>query len=160
MIANAASVAVWCWTSSLRIGPIPIDDAVIGLRHWQPQIQMGELSTTIENTITDLNNINNHSFLNIMYILNQNYELNFIDVDMCNMLYVFLMWGGLYDLFWRYRQYRPCLRWELVSWFYEPWDDSFQSCTGLLIKISSGIWLMSQVFIWLFIWTNNQINHI
>ena len=83
MIANAASVAVWCWTSSLRIGPIPIDDAVIGLRHWQPQIQMGELSTTIENTITDLNNINNnHSFLNIMYILNQNYELNFIDVDM------------------------------------------------------------------------------
>ena len=47
MIANAASVAVWCWTSSLCIAPIPIDDAVIGLRHWQPQIQMGELSTTI-----------------------------------------------------------------------------------------------------------------
>ena len=35
---------------------IPIDDSVIGLKHWQPEIQMGELSRNIENTISDNNN--------------------------------------------------------------------------------------------------------
>lgn len=38
---------------------ITIDGAVIGLNHWQPQIQMGELSRGIR-TISDTDN-NNHS---------------------------------------------------------------------------------------------------
>ena len=61
-------------------GLITIDDAVIGLKHWQPQIQMGELSRGIR-TISDSNN-NNHSseYVHPQQPDIRNYKLIFIDV--------------------------------------------------------------------------------
>ena len=68
----SCSLVLECWTTSYHIGQIPIDDSVIGLKHWQPQIQMGELSTNIGNIISDSdnNNIQQSVSLNI-YLLNQ-----------------------------------------------------------------------------------------
>ena len=60
-------------------GLITIDDAVIGLKHWQPQIQMGELSRGIR-TISDSNN-NNHSseYVHPQQPDNRNYKRIFIE---------------------------------------------------------------------------------
>ena len=69
----SCSLVLECWTTSYHIGQIPIDDSVIGLKHWQPQIQMGELSTNIGNKISDSdnNNIQQSVSLNIYILLNQ-----------------------------------------------------------------------------------------
>ena len=69
----SCSLVLECWTTSYHIGQIPIDDSVIGLKHWQPQIQMGELSTNIGNIISDSdnNNIQQSVSLNIYILLNQ-----------------------------------------------------------------------------------------